>query len=69
MNHQKIIKQLMLERNIDINYLSNKLDLKPQSLRNKLNRGTYSVNDFIEILNILNCDIQVITRDTKKVFD
>ena len=69
MNAKKEINQLLLERNMDINSLSEKLNIKPQSLRNKLNRGNYSLSDFLEILDILDCDLQVITRDSKKIFE
>lgn len=69
MDSKKVIKQLMLERNINIEQLAEALNLSPQSLRNKLNRGSYSLNDFLEILDILNCDLQVVTRDTKKIFE
>lgn len=69
MNAKKVINQLLQERNMDINSLSEKLNIKPQSLRNKLNRGNYSLSDFLEILDILDCDLQVITRDSKKIFE
>lgn len=68
MDAKKVINQLMIERNTGITELSEKLGMQPQSLRNKLNRGSYSLNDFLEILNCLDCDLQVVTRDTKKVF-
>lgn len=69
MNSKKVINQLLLERNMSINELAERLNIQPQSLRNKLNRGNYSLIDFMEILDILNCDLQVITRDSKKIFE
>ena len=69
MDAKKVLSQLMLERNTNITELATKLNIKPQSLRNKISRGNYSLIDFIELLDILDCDIQVITRDTHKVFD
>lgn len=69
MDAKKVINQLLLERHTDINGLSEKLGIKSQSLRNKISRGNYSLNDFIEMIDKLNCDVQVITRDTKKVFE
>ena len=69
MDCKKVISQVMLERNINYDELAEKLGMKTQSLRNKISRGNYSMSDFIEMMNILNCDVQVKTRDTEKVFD
>lgn len=69
MDTKKVINQLMLERGLNYISLSEKLDIQPQSLRNKINRGNYSLNDFVAILDILECDLQVITRDSKKIFE
>ena len=69
MDKKKVINQVLLERNTNINEVAEKLQMLPQSLRNKISRGNYSFSDFEEIMDILNCDIQVITRDTKKVFE
>lgn len=69
MNAKKVINQLLLERNMDIISLAAKLEIQPQSLRNKINRESYSLSDFLQILDILECDLQVVTRDTKRIFD
>ncbi len=69
MDSKKVINQLFLERNTNINEFSKRLDIQPQSLRNKINRGNYSLNDFVEWLDLLDCDLQVVTRDTKKIFE
>ena len=69
MNAKKVINQIMLERNINIDELASKLNIQSQSLRKKINRGNYSLKDFIEIMDILECDIQIVTRDSKKIFD
>ncbi len=69
MNIKKVLNQLMLEHNTNINKLALKLNIKPQSLRNKISRGNYSLTDFIEWLDLLQCDIQIITRDTHKIFN
>ena len=68
MDVKKVIKQIMTERNIDYIELAKKMDMQPQSLRTKIYRGNYSLSDFIEIMDILECDLQVQTRDTKKIF-
>ena len=69
MDTKKVINQVLLERNTNINEVAEKLQMLPQSLRNKISRGNYSFSDFEMIMDILNCDMQVITRDTKKVFE
>lgn len=68
MDSKKIIKQLLLERNMTLTELAEKLGYEPQAFRNKINRDKYSLNDFIKFLDALDCDIKVITRDTKKEF-
>jgi len=65
----KVIKQLMIERNIPVNELATKLGIKPQSMSNKLHRDNFSFEELLQISNILNCDIRIITRDTNKTFE
>ena len=69
MDGKKVINQIMLERKVDLIWLADKLGIQAQSLRNKINRGNYGLTDFIEMMDILDCDVQVVTRDTKKVFN
>lgn len=69
MDAKKVISQVMLERGVDYAYMAGKLGMNTQSLRNKISRGNYGLKDFIEMMDLLECDVQVITRDTKKVFD
>jgi len=69
MDAKKVINQIMLERNVDYAYMADKLGMNTQSLRNKISRGNYGLKDFIEMMDILECDVQVVTRDSKKVFD
>lgn len=45
------------------------MGILPQSLRNKISRNNYSLKDFLAILDLLDCDLQVITRDSKKIFE
>lgn len=68
MDVKKVIKQIMAERNIDYIELAEKLGMQPQSLRTKIYRGNYSLKDFMEIMDILDCDIIVQTRDANKIF-
>ena len=69
MDSKKVFNQIMLERNTNYEEMAARLGMNTQSLRNKISRGNYGLNDFIEMMNILECDLQVVTRDTKKVFN
>lgn len=64
----KIIKQLLTERNISVNQLAKELNIKPQSMSNKLYRDNFTFEEMTLICDILNCDVKVITRDTNKDF-
>ena len=64
----KIIKQLMIERSMSVKELAEKLEIAPQSMSNKLYRDSFSFDEVLKITNILDCDIQFVTRDTKKIF-
>lgn len=64
----KIIKQLMIERSMSVKELAEKLEIAPQSMSNKLYRDSFSFDEVLKITDILDCDIQFITRDTKKIF-
>lgn len=69
MDAKKVFNQIMLERNTNYEEIATKLGMNTQSLRNKINRGNYKLTDFIKMMDILECDVQVVTRDSKKVFD
>ena len=64
----KAIKQLLIERKMTVKSLAEKLGIEPQSMRTKLYRDTFSHAEIIKIADILNADVQIITRDTRKVF-
>lgn len=69
MDYKKVVKQIMIERNMTYKELAQIMDEDWRVLSNKLYRGNYTLKYFIEILNALDCDLQVVTRDTKKIFD
>lgn len=69
MDAKKVFEQIMLERHTNYNVMAAKLGMNTQSLRNKINRGNYGLTDFIEMMDLLECDVQVVTRDSRKVFD
>ena len=68
MGASKIIKQLMSEKNTTVKNLAELLKINSQSLSNKLYRDTFTFSDVVEIAEILNCDVKIIMRDTKKEF-
>lgn len=68
MGAAKAIKQLMQERNVSVKELAEKLKINSQSMSNKLYRDSFSYEEVITICNILNSDVRIITRDTKKEF-
>ena len=64
MSASKTIKKIMLDKNISVKELAEKLNMKPQALSNKLYRDTFTYNDYVKIANILNCDVKTISRDS-----
>ena len=65
----KVIKQLMIERNISVSDLALKLIIKSQSMSNKLHRDNFTFEELLHIADLLNCDVKLITRDTNKTFN
>ena len=65
MSASKTIKKIMLDKNISVKELAEKLGMKPQVLSNKLYRDTFTYSDYIKIANILDCDVKTISRDNK----
>lgn len=64
----KIIKQLLAEKHMSVNELAEKLNIKPQSMSNKLYRDSFSFQEMNTICNILDADLKAITRDSQKEF-
>lgn len=63
MSASNIIKKIMLDKKISVKDLAEKLNIKPQVLSNKLYRDTFTYNDYIKIVNVLECDVKTISRD------
>lgn len=64
----KILKQLLVERNMNVNELAERLGIKPQSMSNKLYRNNFSFDEMRNICDILNADLKAVTRDSQKEF-
>lgn len=68
MGASKQIKQVMIEKNIKIRDLADKIGMQPQALSNKLYRDTMSYSDVEAIAEALECDVKLIDRGSGKAF-
>ena len=68
MNGSQVIKQLMLESDININQLAELLGIQPQSVRNKLSRNSFTLAEFEKVINILDAELQVVSKKTKNIY-
>lgn len=64
----KVIKQILIERDMTIKQLADALEIEHQSMRNKLYRDHFTYEEVVKIADILNCDVKIITRDSGKEF-
>ena len=68
MDGAKVIKQLMLERGYCINDLAERLGIQPQSVRNKLNRNSFTLSEFEKCIGVLDASIEVRLNGTDRIF-
>lgn len=68
MSASKVIKQIMVERDISVKNLAEMLGIKSQILSNKLYRDTFTYNDYIKIADMLGCTVQTVIKDSGKIF-
>ncbi|KSV59078.1 helix-turn-helix domain-containing protein [Acetivibrio ethanolgignens] len=68
MGASKKIKQVMIEKNIKVGELAEKIGMKPQPLSTKLYRDTMSYTDVEKIADALGCDVKIVDRSTGKEF-
>ena len=68
MGASKQIKQVMIEKNIKVSELAEKIGMKPQPLSNKLFRDSMSYSDVEKIAEALECEVKIIDRATGKEF-
>ena len=68
MSASKVIKQIMVERDISVKNLAEMLGLKSQILSNKLYRDTFTYSDYVKIVNMMGCTVQTVLNDTGKIF-
>ena len=67
MSASKQIKQAMLEKNIKVSDLAEKIGMKPQPLSTKLYRDTMSYSDVEKIADALGCDQDRRSGDWKNI--
>lgn len=70
MGASKRIKQLMIEKDVNVKSLSEKLEIvnSPQALSNKLYKDNFSFSDVEKIASVLGCDVKLVDRETGKEF-
>lgn len=68
MGASKKIKQVMIEKNIKVSELAEKIGMKSQPLSTKLYRDAMSFSDVEKIADALGCDVKIIDRGSGKEF-
>lgn len=68
MGASKAIRQIMTERNVSVKELAELLHINSQSMSNKLYRDSFSYDEVVQIADLLQCDVRIITRDSRKEF-
>lgn len=65
MDASKIIKQILIEKGLRNSDLAELLGIQPQAVRNKLYRNSYTLKEFAKIMELLDCEIIIQTKDGK----
>ena len=68
MSASSIIKKIMIDKKIPVRELANKMGINPRILSNKLYRNTFTLNEYILIANLLECDVKTISRSDNKEY-
>lgn len=70
MDGTKIIKKLLLDKDINTVELARRLNCGAANLYNKYKRNNFSVNELEEIASVVGCDLKItfIDRETGKEF-
>ena len=68
MGAAKRIKMLLIEQGKSVKDIAAVLDIATQSVSNKLYRDSFTFNEVVRICDYLGADVQIVTRDTHKVF-
>lgn len=68
MGLSKNIKMVMLDKDIKISELANRLNMDAKVLSVKLSRDNLSGKSIIDIANALECDVKFVDRSSGKVY-
>lgn len=68
MGLSKNIKMVMLDKDIKISELANRLNIDAKVLSVKLSRDNLSGKSIIDIANALECDVKFVDRSSGKVY-
>ena len=68
MGAAKRIKMLLIEQGKSVKDVAAVLNIAPQSVSNKLYRDSFTFDEVVKICDYLGADVQIITRNTHKVF-
>ena len=63
MDVRRVMYMMLARKGKDFNWLAGELGMKPQSLRNKLSRGTYSYSDMVKLFGLLDCEFVIRTKE------
>ena len=63
MSASKTIKKIMLDKDVTVKALAEKLGVSSQVLSNKLYRDTFTYKEYIKIADLLGCDVFTVSRD------
>lgn len=64
MSASEKIRIALVKRNMSIKELAKKINVTPQNLSNKLSRDSFTVKEMTNISVVLNCELQLIMKDT-----
>lgn len=68
MDMTKKIRMIAIDKGIRIGDIAKQLNYDKAGFSVKLSRGVKSIDDAEKILDVLDCDIVVVDRKTKKVY-
>ena len=63
MNTTKLIKKLLVEKEINTVELARRLDCRASNIYNKYRRNNFSVNELEEIANAVGCRLEISFKD------
>lgn len=68
MSAGKTIKKILVDKDMTVKKLAELMGISPQVLSNKLYRDTFSYSEYINIADLLGCDVKTISRDTNQEY-